>query len=285
MEASIPTRDNLRHKREEGVLRSFLLASAVRERRSAVDPKADLLSNLLEAHAGAKEQLVAIDEDTLSDIMMSLLFAGYDTTSITLTYALYLISQHALVESRCLDEIESVLSFDSLDDLGCCRGVLYETLRLFPPGPATYRTLQKSIELQGGIVIPAGTNVFVPFWMIHRSEQNFCRPDEFCPERWVEQETGSSRWVERTQTSKKDDDIPAANPSAFFAFSAGARSCAAQNFALQEAILVFAGLLKELKFSALPDYSLHPVRDGLVQHPDDGLPMQISIRGGANARA
>jgi cytochrome P450 len=94
--------------------------------------------------------------------MMSLLFAGYDTTSITLTYALYLISQHALVESRCLDEINSLSSFDTLDDLGYCRGALYETLLLFPPGPATYRTLQKSIELRGGIVIPAGTKGFVP---------------------------------------------------------------------------------------------------------------------------
>jgi cytochrome P450 len=109
--------------------------------------------------------------------------------------------------------------------------------------------------------------------MIHRSEQNYSRPNEFCPERWVEQEKGSSRWVKRKRTTKKDNDIPASNSSAFFAFSAGARSCAAQNFALQEAILVFAGLLKELKFSALPEYSLHPVRDGLVQHPDDGLPM------------
>jgi cytochrome P450 len=279
---SVPTRDNLRHSREEGVLRSFL-TNAVRERRSAVEPKQDLLSNLLEAHAGAKE-LLATDEDTLSDIMMSLLFAGYDTTSITLTYALYLLSQHALVESRCMDEINSVSSFESLDDLGYCRGVLYETLRLFPPAPATYRTLQKSIELRGGIVITAGTNVFVPIWWVHRSEQNFCRPNEFCPERWVEQEKGSSRWVERQQTSTKDDGIPAANPSAFFAFSAGARSCAAQNFALSEAILVLAGLLKELKFTALPDYTLHPVRDGLVQHPDDGMPMQITIRGGASAK-
>jgi cytochrome P450 len=136
-------------------------------------------------------------------------------------------------------------------------------------------------------VIPAGTHVFVPIWIIHRSEQNVCRPNEFCPdERWVEQEEGSSRWVERQQTaSTEEENIPAANPSAFFAFSAGARSCAAQNFALQEAILVFSGLLKQLKFSTLPDYALHPVRDGLVQHPDDGMPMQISIRGGASAQA
>jgi cytochrome P450 len=122
--------------------------------------------------------------------------------------------------------------------------------------------------------------------MIHRSEQNFCRPNDFCPERWVEQEKGGSRWVDRQQTCTNDDDpIPAANPSAFFAFSAGARSCPAQNFALQEAVLVLAGLLKELKFSALPNYTLYPVRDGLVQHPSDGMPVQSSVRGGASVQA
>jgi cytochrome P450 len=185
------------------------VANAVLEQRSAVEPKADLLSNLLEAHEGAKEQLLATD-DTLSDIMGSLLFAGYGNTSITLIHALYLISQHALVESRCVDEIKSVSSFDNIDDLGYCRGVLYETLRLFPPAPTnTYRTLKKSIEPRGGIVIPAGTHTFVPIWMIHRSEQNVCPPNEFCPERWVEQEKGSSRWVERQQTSTKNEDTDA----------------------------------------------------------------------------
>lgn len=167
------------------------MANAVRYQRSGVDPEADLLSNFLEAHADAKEQLVATDEDTLSDIMMSLMFAGYDTTSITLTYALYLISQNTLVESRCLDEINSASSLYSLDELGYCRGVLYDTLQLFPPAPATFRTLQESIELQEGIVIPAGTNVFVPIWMIHRSDKNFCRPNEFCiTKHWVEKDKG-----------------------------------------------------------------------------------------------
>ena len=59
---------------------------------------------------------------------------------------------------------------------------------------------------------------------------------------------------------------------------AGVRSSAAQKFALREAILVVATVIKELKFTAPPGYIPVPMRNGIVQTPKDGMPMTIASR-------
>lgn len=318
---SLPTDANRRNREAQNLLRSFL-SQAVRERleqqpqtvgddernknRSKQRMK-DLLTHIIEGHEMAKQELQyndTVSESTLSDTMMSLIFAGYDTTSITLAYALFLISQHPEVEANCLEEIQ-VCGLMNHHDLLYCKAVIYETLRLYPSAPQTMRTLQKPLELSGGVILPAGTNVVVPIWTIHRQEQNFARPEEFLPERWVKRKeedtnafaaaTSSSFWVEREADAEVDDNIkdrsriPAANQKAFFAFSMGGRSCAGQKFAWQEATIVLAGLLKEFCFVPSNDdkfvhgnaYKLHPEKCGPIQHPKGGIPMKISIRGQA----
>ena len=101
----------------------------------------------------------------------------------------------------------------------------------------------------------------------------------------------SSKWEERTL---KDDDyyrednneenrgsstgVPAANRSAFFAFSAGGRSCPGQKFAIQETVLVLAVLLRHLQFRPIPGKELVTVRGGIVKHPKDGMPMMVRPR-------
>jgi cytochrome P450 len=81
---------------------------------------------------------------------MALLFAGYATTSSTLTYALYIISQHPELEEFILAEFNAADSLDTPYQLQYVQGVLYETLRLFPPGTAVTRFDQKPMQLQGG---------------------------------------------------------------------------------------------------------------------------------------
>ncbi|KAI2492064.1 cytochrome p450 [Fragilaria crotonensis] len=103
----------------------------------------DLLNGLLLGMEEGKDNIDSshLSETAVSDVLMSLLFAGYDTTSITLTYALYHIATFPDVEKTCLAEIAQA-GVTNLDALPYCKGVLLETLRLYPPAIFTSRTLE-----------------------------------------------------------------------------------------------------------------------------------------------
>jgi len=164
------------------------LSKAIKDRLHTTNQKKnDILSNLLEAHQAMKYELDYGEEasnKTPSDVMAALLFAGYNTTSITLSYAIYRISQYPEIEEACLAEIDAV-SEANVSELVYCKAVVQETLRLYPPGPATSWDMEKPLELSSGLTIPADAEVMVAIWSIHRCEENFPREDEFLPERWA----------------------------------------------------------------------------------------------------
>jgi cytochrome P450 len=274
---SIPVERNRQHYKARTYLRSLLADLIKGERADRKSEKNSLLSLIIESYHSKKmeatgDQAKEADLDqTLSDTMMVFLFAGYDTTSITLTYALYLVSQFPDVESACLQEIES-----APDDLVYCTGVILETLRLYPPGTVTPRTLQKPIALSGDVIVPEGSNVLIPIWLLQRDARNFPEPTQFRPDRWVRKE--GDHWVDRLETDLSCSDIAPGNHKALMAFSDGARNCPGRKFAMQEATVALAGLLKDLEFRTVPGYKMTPMRSGVVQRPKGGLPMQIRQR-------
>lgn len=142
----LPTLRNRRYYQERTVIRSFL-GNLIRERKQEQDnpdpekePKNDMLGNLLQEHRDVKNSNAGgiTSNQAIEDTLMTLLFAGYDTTSITLTCALYCIAMNPQVEELCLEEIHSLPEppddqVYSPNDLPYCRAVIYETLRLYPP--------------------------------------------------------------------------------------------------------------------------------------------------------
>lgn len=303
---NLPTEDNRRHRRESAVVRG-VLQDAIRSRRnSSVNSSSgstcsgeydDLLSHLLraveaDAQKNGDDKSTDASEEILSDILMTLLFAGYETTAITLTYALYCLARNPDAEARVEEEVSAVLGSSSTkappldpEQLPYCRAIIMETLRLYPPGIQTVRSLDNALEI-GGFSLPVGTQILIPIWSIQRDERYYPRPQEFLPERWVCRRGDSdgendSRWRDRRSDDDRDggaSDIPAASRDAFFAFSGGARSCVGRKFAMQEAITMLALLLRDLKFEYIDGYELEPFRSGIVQKPRCGMPMKISRR-------
>lgn len=283
----LPTKANRRHAQEKRVLRTFLsdLIGKGKQKIASNAPddtkKNNLLMNLLSATANAvpTEDNNGVTDDILMDMLMVLLFGGYDTTSITLSYALYLLATHPGVQALCVKEVQSVLgkpTFDGPDDLPYTRAVILETLRLYPPAPVTMRNLEKPMDLHGKM-LPAKTVIYVPIWSIHRDARNFPQPNDFRPDRWVAQ--NGTTWVERSaDDSAAVGEIAPANRDAFCAFSGGARNCVGRVLAMQEAVTLLAFLVKDLKFETVPEYKLVPKLSSFVQKPDDDLPMKISCR-------
>ena len=307
----LPTESNRRFRDAKTYVESYI-GKLIKERRQLIRSQSDqnnqskipqdLLTSLIQATSSSSsssddnikgKNLVVVDENEegeemsiLLDHLKTLLFAGHDTTSVALTYTLYLLSQHPDVERKCLNEIQqqtstttSSSSFDcGGDSMPYLEAVIMETLRLYPPVISTTRTLERDFELKQNetssttktIHIPKGTYLYFPIWIIQRDDKNFDDPLTFRPERWMMEDGNSSS----TSSSSIDNN----KRSMLLSFSAGGRSCAGEKFARQELKIALSILLKHFSFKAQEDYVLTPHRPGIVQLPKGGVPMYISIR-------
>lgn len=248
---SLPTRQNRERNKHYAFLKSFV-DQTIAERKDKIkenDNNPDLLTRLVQdENMGSGE---------IADTFFSLLFAGYETSAVTLCYSLYLIVSNKEIYAKCQREIEDQ-SQQLKPSYELLTAVIKESLRLYPPAVSTTRSLEKDIEIDG-IHVPKGTYMYIPIWSIHRNPENFKNPLDFDPDRWLR---GN------------------ANEDALVPFSAGARSCPGQRFAMEEMVAALSSLLSKLEFALVdPNYVLTPQREqSMVQSPKNGLRMNITLR-------
>lgn len=178
--------------------------------------------------------LQARDEETgrgmtaeqLRDEVVTLFFAGFETTARTLTWGWYLLAQHPDVQAKLQKEADRVLgerlpSLEDLEKLGYTRQVIDETLRLYPPTALLARQNIEQDEI-GGYAIPPGSMVILVPYHVHRDPRLWPDPERFDPERF-------------------NEALSAERPKyAHIPFAAGPRICVGNNFALMEMIYAFA---------------------------------------------
>ncbi|KAG0700618.1 cytochrome P450 monooxygenase pc-3 [Suillus ampliporus] len=196
------------------------------------------------------------DHVLIRDETVNILLAGRDTTATTLTFLVYMLSQHPQVMHRLREEIFSKIGIsrrpthEDIRNMRYMRAVINETLRLYPPVPYNVRTSREAAVLpavNGGdpIFIPADTQVFYSVFVMHR-RKDLWGPDalEFDPDRFLD---------ERLQK------YLAPNPFIFLPFNAGPRICPGQQFAYNEMSFFLVRLLQsfssvslDLKFQTPP---------------------------------
>ncbi|MFP4627960.1 MAG: cytochrome P450 [Halobacteriales archaeon] len=203
----------------------------------APDPTADdMVSRLLAVRDDDGEALSATE---LRDQVMTFLLAGHETTALSLTYTWYLLATHPRVERQLLEEFDRVLdgappSAETADELGHADRVLTESMRLYPPVSRFFREATEDVEI-GGYEIPAGANVSLPQWVVHRDPRWYDDPLAFRPDRWTE-------------------DFRSALPKlAYFPFSAGPRRCIGDRFSRMTATTVLATILQSHHLELCPD--------------------------------
>lgn len=199
---------------------------------------------------------------TLSKLLaqsITFTIAGHETTASMLCWTLYELCRHPEVVSKLRAEADAALARDSnpndhvtaehLEAMPYLRCVLKESLRLHPPVTTISRQTLKEIEL-GGFVIPPGWNVGVSIYAIHMSEALWERPADFWPERW-------------------QDASPLKSPFQFLPFSLGPRDCIGQRFAMMEASVIVARMLRKVDFELLesPDLSDTPMYESVTIRP------------------
>ena len=136
-----------------------------------------------------EESGTGMSDKQLKDEVLTLLFAGHDTTAAALSWAWHLLAKHPEVQEALHDEASAVLAgrtptVEDLPRLPLATAVFEETLRLYPPAPGLARQAIKPDEIHG-YPIPAKAIVMPSQWVTHRHPAYWDEPDEFRPERFL----------------------------------------------------------------------------------------------------
>jgi cytochrome P450 len=255
----IPTPYNLRIRALIRRVDTILYRMIDERRRGRLDG-GDLLTALINAR---DEDGTPMTPRQIRDEVMTLFVAGYETTAVTLAWAFYLISRHPGVEAALTHELDTILAgrrvcVSDLDALVYTNSVIKETLRLFPPVYAQGREALSACEI-GGYHVPAGTQVFMSQWTVHRDPRYFDDPDAFRPERWRSPATAH---------------LPR---FAYFPFGGGPRVCLGASFAMMEAVLAIATIASRFRLSLSSDHAVRPRVGGTLQ-PSPDLKMHVAAR-------
>lgn len=198
-----------------------LVADLVARRRAAQEEHFDFLGMLMNARD--KESGDAMGERELVDEVMTLVVAGHETTASALNWTWYLLAQHPQVEARLYAELSAAPDWAApglaeVESLAFTQQVLNESLRLYPPGWVLSRRAVAA-DVLGGYAVPAGTDVLLPLYLLHRHPRYWREPDRFDPERFApEHEAERPRF-------------------AYMPFAAGPRHCIGETLALYEMLV------------------------------------------------
>lgn len=191
--------------------------------------------------------LLVVDADTnkrfsfeeILDQVAMLFLAGHETTASSLTWTLYLLSLYPKEQEKAYEEITQVLQGGAIEishlrQFKYLTNIFKESLRLYPPVGFFAREAKKDTQVRDKL-IKKGSGVVIAPWLIHRHEEFWTNPHGFNPYRFEGE-------------YKKDAYLP---------FGVGERICIGQGFAMQEAILILANILKtyklELEEGFVPD--------------------------------
>ncbi|MGH8530497.1 MAG: cytochrome P450 [Nevskiales bacterium] len=231
----------------------------IADHRAAPQPKNTLLGMLM---AARDEDGAAMSDRQLRDESITLFLAGHETTAITLSWTLWLLSQHPEVEAQLADELRSLHGqppqVGDLPRLRYTDWVVKESMRLYPPAYLIGREAVNADSI-GGHAIPAGAVIYLSAWALHRNPLHFPEPLRFSPERW-------------------GNDLEKRLPRfAYMPFGGGPRTCIGDRFAVMEAVLILAALIQRYHFSYAAEKAPTPY-PSITLRPMQGVPMTLALR-------
>ncbi|GAP96292.1 cytochrome P450 [Leptolyngbya sp. NIES-2104] len=243
-----------RFLRDRGEIDKLLYAEIADRRRQDNRDRVDILSMLLAARDENGEPMT---DPELRDELMTLLFAGHETTATAMAWALYWIHHLPEVREKLLQEIAAL--GDDPDPMSLARlpylsAVCNETLRLYPVAMLTFsRIVNEPLELLGHPLQP-GTAVVGCIYLLHHREDLYPDSHQFKPERFLEQQFSLFE---------------------FMPFGGGARRCIGEALAMFEMKLVLATILSRFELALVDRRPEVPRRRGVTLAPSGKVKIQI----------
>ncbi|MGH3661437.1 MAG: cytochrome P450 [Micromonosporaceae bacterium] len=197
----------------------------------------------------------------LRDELITLLLAGHETTASTLSWTFYLLDQHPEAQRRVAEEARAVLGdrlpeYQDLRQLRHATMAVQEAMRLYPPVWILTRQAQTDDEI-GGYHVPAGADVLICPYTLHRHPDFWDAPDRFVPDRFdPTRQTNRPRY-------------------AYIPFGAGPRVCVGSNLGMMEAVFALALISRDLRLTLDPGRKVTP-EPMLSLRVRGGLPMRVA---------
>jgi cytochrome P450 len=245
-----------------------VIFAEIARRRAGDGGGQDLLTLLLDA---VDEDGNRLSDRQVRDEVMTLLFAGHDTTTSTIGFMFYELARRPEVVAALREERERMLGSEPADAgllmsgrLELLEMVQDETLRLYP---AAWIGARRSIDTFqfGGQTVPGGVYVNYSSWVSHRLAEAFPEPEEFRPERFA-------------------PSAKAALPKgAYVPFGGGSRICIGMRFGQLEVKAIASELAHRFDFELEPGYRLR-VRQMPTIGPREGVPLIVRRRRSVHRR-
>lgn len=211
-------------------------------RRTSQRKPDDLLNDLMAARDDESQK--GMTDTQLLDEVLTLLLAGHETTLLALTWAFYLLAKHPAAFERLREEALAFYPEEGLDTAGLeklvwTKAVAREAMRLYPPAYIIGRQALADDKL-GPYHVPAGKNVMINIYGLHRHPKYWDAPNEFRPERML--------------------DPAASDPNryAYLPFGAGPRACIGSRFSIVEMQIILASFARAFRFERTSNAEVQP---------------------------
>ncbi|MEU5903155.1 cytochrome P450 [Micromonospora sp. NPDC047527] len=262
----LPLPHQLRFRRARRDLQRIVDA-LVAERRARGEAGDDALTRLIVSTG--QEADPQVGRLRMRDELVTLLLAGHETTASTLGWTFHLLDKHPEVRERVRAEAVEVLGdrlpvFEDLARLRFIGQVISEAMRLYPPVWMLSRIAQGP-DVIGGYDVPAGADVLICPYTLHRHPDFWEEPERFDPDRFDPSRSGGRPRY------------------AYVPFGAGPRFCVGNNLGLMEATFVIAMVVRELRLTGDPAYRVIP-EPMLSLRIRGGLPMRVTAEDAAGTR-
>jgi cytochrome P450 len=239
-----------------------LVQEVVDKRRRENRFPTDLLSHCMLARDKSSDE--PMPDKLLIDEILTLIVAGHETTAASLNWVWYLLARHPDVYVQVSEEaqrlqMDRVPDWRMLDSMVWIPRVIKESLRLYPPG-WLYTRRALSEDRFGDLRVPAGTDLFICSYLLHRHPDFWDKPEAFMPQRFAPaQEASRHRY-------------------AYIPFSAGPRHCIGESFAMAEMMIHLAVLAAQIRPQAVVSRHIE-LETGVNLRPRDNLFLTLTPAG------